>query len=66
MNECNQFQLLGDVARQLHCRPYQIVYLLTSGQIEEPAMRLGNRRIFLPEDVERIAGKLFERKNHDE
>jgi hypothetical protein len=56
MRTCD-FQLLGDVARRLGCQPYQIVYLLTTGQVPEPA-RLGNRRLFGKQDVERIAERL--------
>ncbi len=50
--------LLGDVARQLGCRPYRIVYLLTSGQVPEPRLRIGNRRLFTTEDINRIATRL--------
>src|SRR5947209_6153268 len=50
--------LLGDVARLLGCRPHQIVYLLTSGHVPEPPLRIGNRRMFTQHDVDRIAVKL--------
>lgn len=50
--------LLGDVARILRCRPYQIVYLLTTGQVPEPALRIGNKRIFTIPDMQRIAERL--------
>ena len=46
--------LLGQVARELHCRPHQITYMLTSGLLPEPALRLGNQRIFTDQNVERI------------
>jgi DNA-binding transcriptional MerR regulator len=49
--------LLGDVARSLGCKPHRIVYLLTTSQIPEPR-RLGNRRLFRAEDVQRIAARL--------
>lgn len=52
------FFLLGDVARILRCRPYQIVYLLTTRQVQEPAMRIGNKRIFTLADVQRLSEKL--------
>lgn len=54
----NEMFLLGDVARQLDVRPHQVVYLLQSRQVPEPALRLGCRRIFSAEDVRRIAAKL--------
>jgi DNA-binding transcriptional MerR regulator len=50
--------LLGDVARILRCQPYQIVYLLTTGKVPEPALRIGNKRIFTLADVHRIAERL--------
>jgi DNA-binding transcriptional MerR regulator len=58
MKHHNELYLLGDVARALHCPPHRIVYLLTSGQVSEPALRLGNRRIFTTEDIKRIGKKL--------
>jgi DNA-binding transcriptional MerR regulator len=58
--------LLGDVARRLRCRPHQIVYLLTSRQVPEPATRIGNRRMFTPADVETIKSILNNKKGHDE
>lgn len=58
--------LLGDVARLISCRPHQIVYLLTTGQVPEPAVRLGNRRIFTGEDVERIRATLKNKRGKDE
>jgi DNA-binding transcriptional MerR regulator len=51
------YYLLGDVARTLGCQPYQIVYLLTTGQVPEPR-RLGNRRLFKEDDICRIAARL--------
>lgn len=54
----NNLYLLGDVARMLGVRPYRIVYLLQTGQVPEPALRLGCRRIFTNEDCRRIADKL--------
>jgi DNA-binding transcriptional MerR regulator len=50
--------LLGDVSRKLGCAPYRIVYLLTTGQVPEPRLRLGNRRLFTSEDIDRIAARL--------
>ena len=52
------FFLLGDVARILRCQPYQIVYLLSTRQVAEPELRIGNKRVFTIADVQRIAEKL--------
>jgi hypothetical protein len=57
MTNTNYF-VLGDVARILRCQPYQIVYLLTTHQVPEPTLRLGNRRVFTIADVHRMAEKL--------
>lgn len=59
--------LLSDVSRNLNCPPHRIVYLLTSGQVPEPALRLGNRRIFTEEDICRLASRLNKQKeeNHE-
>jgi hypothetical protein len=54
----NNLSLLGDVARLLACKPYRVVYLLSSGKVAEPALRLGNRRVFTKDDIARIAAKL--------
>ena len=57
MND-TQWLLLGEVARLVQCRPHQLVYLITSGKVPEPALRLGNRRVFSREDVGRIRAAL--------
>jgi DNA-binding transcriptional MerR regulator len=57
MKNQTDYYLLGDVARSLGCQPYKIVYLLTTGQVPEPR-RIGNRRLFKREDIDRIAGLL--------
>ena len=62
MKKNTKITLLGDVARLLSCKPHRIVYLLTSGQVPEPAMRLGNRRVFTKRDIARIAAKLDSNK----
>ena len=47
--------LLSDVARLMRKRPHQITYAITSGLLPEPQMRMGGRRVFLDEDIQRIA-----------
>jgi DNA-binding transcriptional MerR regulator len=50
-----QHFLLRDVAHRLGVKPYQITYAITVGLVPEPGLRISNKRIFLPEDVERLA-----------
>jgi len=50
-----QHYLLGEVSRVLGRKPHQIVHLLTSGKIPEPQVRIANKRLFVLEDVERLA-----------
>ena len=47
--------LLGEVAKVLGRKPHQIVHLLTTGKIPEPQVRIANKRLFVFEDVERLA-----------
>jgi len=47
--------LLNDVAKLLGVKGYQIAYLLTNGLVEEPALRISNKRIFQQEDINRLA-----------
>ena len=46
--------LLAEVAKQVGCRPYQIAYRITTGVFPEPELRINNKRIFTPADVEMI------------
>jgi DNA-binding transcriptional MerR regulator len=58
MKHETELYLLGEVARRLMCPPHRIVYLLTSGKVPEPALRIGGRRVFTEEDIKRLAEKL--------
>ena len=49
---------MKDVARILRVQPYQIAYLFNTNRVPEPELRLGNRRIFAPKDIKRLAAKL--------
>ena len=53
-----QLFLTGDVAKALSVQPYRIAYLFTSSKLEEPRLRLGNRRVFYPSDVRAVAKAL--------
>jgi DNA-binding transcriptional MerR regulator len=50
----NQHFLLSEVARAVGRKPYQIAYMLSNGEIEEPKLRIGNRRVFTHEEVATI------------
>jgi hypothetical protein len=47
--------LLGEVAKALGRKPYHVTHVLTTGKVSEPALRIGNKRLFNVEDVERLA-----------
>ena len=47
--------LLSEVARLLRMKPYQIAYAITSGAVQEPKLRIGNKRIFVDEDIRGLA-----------
>jgi len=51
----DKLYLLNDVARLMRRRPHQITYAITSGLLPEPKMRMGGRRVFQDEDIQRIA-----------
>jgi len=46
---------LKDAARVLRLKPYQIGYAISVGSVPEPALRVGNRRIFQNEDLKALA-----------
>ena len=46
---------LKDVARMLGVKAYRIEYLLAHQIVQEPALRVSGRRVFGPEDVQRLA-----------
>ena len=48
---------INEVARLLGVQPYQITYLLTTGKVPEPRTRLGNRRAFAADDIQRLAAR---------
>ena len=56
MNE--QLLSIREVASLLRVQPYQIAYLLTTGRVPEPKIRLGNRRAFGHEDIQRLAARM--------
>lgn len=50
--------LISDVAKRLDVRPHKVSYLFLTRKLEEPALRLGNRRIFTAADARRVAKAL--------
>lgn len=46
--------LLSEVARLVGKKPHQLAYMLTNRVVEEPELRIGGKRAFSPEEVERI------------
>jgi hypothetical protein len=49
---------MKDAARILRVQPYQIAYLLNTSRVPEPKVRLGGRRAFAEEDIQRLAARL--------
>lgn len=49
-----QHYILHEVARAVGRKPYQIAYMISNGELEEPKLRAGNWRIFTHEEVVRI------------
>jgi hypothetical protein len=47
--------LLREVSRLLKVKPYQIAYALSVGLVPEPELRISNKRIFLEDDIQRLA-----------
>ena len=50
-----QLYLISDVSRILGVPPHRIAYLFVTRRLPEPALRLGNRRVFSRADVQRVA-----------
>ena len=51
----NNVFLLNEVAKLFKKRPHQIAYAISSGLVPEPKLRIGNKRIFVDEDIGRLA-----------
>ena len=49
-----QHYILHEVARAVGRKPYQLAYMISNGELDEPKLRIGNRRIFSHEEVVRI------------
>lgn len=54
----NNLYLISEVAERLEVPPHRVAYLLMTRKIEEPKLRIGNRRMFTDADAKRIADAL--------
>jgi DNA-binding transcriptional MerR regulator len=53
-----RFYSIREVSQIVGAQPYQIAYLLVNNRVPEPKVRLGGRRAFAADDIQRIAEKL--------
>lgn len=53
-----ELYLISDVARTLDVPPHRVAYLFLTRKLEEPKLRLGNRRVFTHDDATRVANAL--------
>ena len=47
--------LLGEVSKVLGRQPHHVTHVLTTGKVPEPALRIGNKRLFTKDDVLSLA-----------
>lgn len=50
--------LISEVADRLGVPSHRVAYLLMTKKIEEPRLRMGNRRVFTHQDAKRVADAL--------
>ena len=50
--------LTGEVARLLKTPAHKITYAIGNGYVPEPAQRIANKRLFAPDDIDRLARHL--------
>ena len=53
-----QLYLISDVSRMLGVPAHRIAYQYMTRKLPEPALKLGNRRVFTLADVQRVAKAL--------
>ena len=53
---------IAEVASILNKQPYQVVYALGTGKVPEPRMRIGNRRAFDGDDLQRLYNYFYPAK----
>ena len=49
---------LKDVAALFNVAPHKLTYLITSRQLPEPSLRIGNVRVWTNDELELVAKKL--------
>lgn len=49
---------LSDVADLLRVKPHRILYLLSSGSVPEPRLRVGGKRLWTHEEIAVVSEKL--------
>ena len=54
----------GEMAKILKITRWSLIYLIENGKIEEP-MRIGGKRVFSANDLEKIRQFLQERKKYE-
>ena len=54
----NDLYLISEVADRLNVPPHRVAYLLITRKIDEPKLRMGNRRVFTDADAKRVADAL--------
>ena len=53
-----ELYLISEVAHRLDVPKHRIAYLLMTRKLDEPKLRMGNRRVFTNEDARRVAHAL--------
>ncbi len=51
----SQTMSMQDIARLLQIQSYRIQYAYAHRRLPEPQLRIGGRRVFTPEDLQRLA-----------
>ena len=59
-----QLFLISDVSRMLCVPAHRIAYQYMTRKLAEPALRLGNRRVFTLDDVRRAAKALGKKEEN--
>ncbi len=47
--------LISDIARRLDVPPHRVAYLFLNRKLEEPKLRMGNRRVFTVDEAKGVA-----------
>lgn len=58
----DEHHLLTATAKLVGIKSYQLAYLLTAGIVDEPKLRIGGRRVFTTQEIERIREIVAQRR----